>query len=244
MVKVLLVEDDPFIAIVEKRQLELCGYLVVHTGNGEDAIDYIRTNDTDIVLMDIDLGSGKNGIETAKEILKIKDVPITFLSGHTDKETIQQTELVTNYGYVVKASGIIIIDTALKLAHKLFNAKKDIERSEQIFKRAFHHSKIAMSINDFADNGRFIEINDTFLYMLGYERYEVEGKTPTDLNLYIDPEERKMLRSLFQKEGRLENFRHKFRSKDGKENSGLLSIEKMVAKDKEYILTTNEKLDN
>jgi len=49
----------------------------------------------DLVLMDIDLGKGINGIQTAEKILQIKELPIIFLSSHIEDEIIKKTERVS-----------------------------------------------------------------------------------------------------------------------------------------------------
>lgn len=74
--------------------------------------------------MDINLGSGIDGIEATQEILKERNIPVLFLSGHIEPEIIEKTEQVTSYGYVVKNSGITILDASIKMAFKLFEANK------------------------------------------------------------------------------------------------------------------------
>jgi PAS domain S-box-containing protein len=127
----LLVEDDAIIAVCEQIALSRKGYDVVITNSGEGAVDIFRTQSrVDLVLMDIDLGSGMDGTETAKEILKTHDIPIVFLSNHTEPEIVEKTEKITSYGYVVKNSGITVLDASIKMAFKLFEANKKIVESE------------------------------------------------------------------------------------------------------------------
>lgn len=56
----------------------------------------------DLILMDIDLGEGMDGTQAAEIILREKDIPIIFLSSHTESEIVEKTEKITSYGYVVK----------------------------------------------------------------------------------------------------------------------------------------------
>ena len=62
---ILLVEDEIIIAMMEIKQLEKEGYLVIHAANGEEAIDIVSKTPIDLILMDIDLGKGMDGTETA-----------------------------------------------------------------------------------------------------------------------------------------------------------------------------------
>jgi len=130
--KILLVEDEVIIAMLEKQQLEKYGYTVHHDTNGEDAIKTALNNDSnyDLILMDIDLGSGIDGTQAAKTILKEKDIPVVFLSSHTEPEVVQKTEKITSYGYVVKNSGIVVLDASIKMALKLFIAKMEHKKAE------------------------------------------------------------------------------------------------------------------
>lgn len=124
--KILLVEDEAVVALIEKRQLENNGYEVTHINCGNQAIDYAlnHRDEVDLILMDIDLGPGIDGTQAAEEILSHYDIPILFLSSHTEKEVVSKTEKITSYGYVVKNSSITVLDASIKMAFKLHQAKK------------------------------------------------------------------------------------------------------------------------
>jgi len=123
---VLLVEDEQLIALASKLKLEKYGYTVTLASSGEKAIEMLKALENgiiSIVLMDIDLGKGLNGVDTAKEILRIIDIPIIFVSSHTESEIIALAQSVTGYGYLVKSSSVIVYDTAIKMATRLFDEK-------------------------------------------------------------------------------------------------------------------------
>jgi CheY-like chemotaxis protein len=123
--KILLVEDEAIIGLSGKKQLEKYGYNVLHTMTGEKAIDIVlnQNESIDLILMDIDLGRGIDGVMAAKLILKEKEIPIVFLSNHTEPEIVEKTKKIASYGYVVKSSGIRVLNESIKMAFKLFNAK-------------------------------------------------------------------------------------------------------------------------
>ncbi len=131
MPTVLLVEDQILFAKVQQMELESYDYQVFLAHSGEDAIRYIEHGkDIDVILMDIDLGSTLDGTETAKEILAIKEIPIVFYSNHTSKEIVEKTESISSYGYVVKNSGITVLDASIKMALKLYHQKKALEEKD------------------------------------------------------------------------------------------------------------------
>ena len=117
----LLVEDEALIALAKQKQLEACGYVVSIAKSGELAIDFCNQHPVDLILMDINLGDGIDGTETAKLILEKHDIPIIFLSSHTEREIVEKTEKITSYGYVVKNEGITVLNASIKMAFKLFD---------------------------------------------------------------------------------------------------------------------------
>ncbi len=122
---VLLVEDQGSVAAAEKKSLEIYGYKVILARSGERAIEVLAGADPiDIILMDIDLGEGMDGTQSAQMILKDHDIPLVFVSSHTDPEVVEKTEKITSYGYIVKKSGITVLDASIKMAFKLFEANK------------------------------------------------------------------------------------------------------------------------
>jgi CheY-like chemotaxis protein len=128
--KILLVEDEDIIALSEKLDLESYGYDVLTACSGEEAIKaYGRGEAIDLILMDIDLGKGIDGVETAKVILKDRELPIVFLSSHTESEIVEKTERTTSYGYVVKTSSMTVLDASIKMAFKLFEANQATKRT-------------------------------------------------------------------------------------------------------------------
>lgn len=120
---ILIVEDQMLIAMSEKIALEKYGYNVITANTGETAVEMVKDGSAiDLILMDIDLGNGIDGTETAGMILRNHDIPIVFLSSHTETAVVEKTEKISSYGYVVKNSGIAILDASIKMAFKLFEA--------------------------------------------------------------------------------------------------------------------------
>lgn len=128
----LLVEDEGVIALTEKFQLERYGYTVTLARNGEEAIARTILDESafDAILMDINLGPGIDGTQAATRILDTKDIPIIFVSSHIEPEIVSKTENITSYGYVVKNSGIVVLDASIKMALKLFVEKTERRRAE------------------------------------------------------------------------------------------------------------------
>ena len=95
-----------------------------------------------MILMDIDLGDGIDGTQAAVEIQNIVDIPIVFLSSHTDPEMVKKTEGITSYGYIVKDSGPTVLISSIKMAFRLFSAKIAMEKTLAAKNSSFNMLKL------------------------------------------------------------------------------------------------------
>lgn len=116
-VRVLLVEDEPIVMITHTSELAKRGFSVLTASTGEDAVKTVAEDPSiDLVLMDIDLGDGINGVEAARRVLEHRQVPIVFLTAHAEPDVVDQVRNVTRYGYVLKSSGIFVLTQAISMA--------------------------------------------------------------------------------------------------------------------------------
>lgn len=177
----LLVEDEAIIALAERKALERYGYSVVVSTSGEDAIRIMQLNPgIDLILMDIDLGSGMDGTEAAAAILESNNLPIVFLSSHTEPEIVEKTEMITSYGYVVKNSSITVLDVSIKMAFKLFKARETLMESEALYSNLMENSVDAIYL--LSETGKVLNVNHVACTMIGYSREELLGLTIDDID--------------------------------------------------------------
>jgi CheY-like chemotaxis protein len=125
---ILLVEDEILIEVVEKEMIKSFGYKVITANSGEEAINIAIGNERiNLVLMDINLGRGIDGLEAAKQILKKKNMPIVFLTSHSEKEYVDKLKEITCYGCVFKASGDFVLRASIEIALDLFEVNKNLQ---------------------------------------------------------------------------------------------------------------------
>lgn len=133
---ILLVEDEKIIALAESLVLRKNGYCVITAPSGEDAIEAVQNRpEINLVLMDIDLGAGIDGTVAAQRILEQRELPIMFLSSHTDPEIVRRTEGITSYGYIVKNSGETVLLASIRMAFRLYEARKSEKRHKDELER-------------------------------------------------------------------------------------------------------------
>jgi len=212
---ILLVEDEPLIALADSIQLKEYGYDVIHVLNGERAIEAVSGNKTaiDLILMDINLGPGLDGTEIAKIILKEHDIPLLFHSSHTEREVVDKTENITSYGYVVK-NGITVLDASIKMAFRLHEAyhdlknqkmeiesqKKELHFYEKRYRRLFESAKDGILILN-ADNGMIDDVNPFLIKMLGYSKEQFLKKNIWDISAFKNIDYSKHLYKELQDKG-------------------------------------------
>ncbi|WP_027389472.1 PAS domain S-box protein [Chrysiogenes arsenatis] len=183
---ILLVEDEALIALVQKRVLEKHGYTVLLATSGAKAIEMADSEPSiNLILMDIDLGSGIDGTEAAAIILAKHDLPLVFLSSHTAQAIVEKTEKITSYGYIVKGSGDTVLLVSIKMALKLFNAKLEsrlheekLQASEEQHRRLFE--TMSQGVIYQSAHGEIISANLAAERILGLTFEQMAGLSSLD----------------------------------------------------------------
>jgi len=220
---ILLVEDEVIISIAEKMALEKYGYKVLTENTGEKAVDTVdNTPGIDLILMDINLGSGIEGTEAAEIILGKHDIPLIFLSSHTEREIVEKTEGITSYGYVVKSSSITVLDASIKMAFKLFYAlKKEQEKEEALLLSEKNYRDIydnaLEGIFRTTPDGKVIQANRSMAVMLGYDSPEevISSINDTGKQVWINSDDRSRFAAILKEQGRILYYETRFKRKDG-----------------------------
>ncbi|MCU0821303.1 MAG: PAS domain S-box protein, partial [Spirochaetes bacterium] len=192
---ILLIENEAIIAIQQAELLSNEGYNVIQALTGKKAIEIVRGNDppVDLILMDIDLGTGMDGTEAAEEILKDRDIPIVFFSGHIEKEVVEKTEKITSYGYVVKETGITVLDASIKMALRLHEAHKTLKMKEKALQLSEERHRNLVEAAPWAIlihiDGKAVYSNPAGIKLFGFESIEDGYGTP--ILDYVHPDHRK-----------------------------------------------------
>ncbi|MCK5674759.1 MAG: PAS domain S-box protein, partial [Spirochaetales bacterium] len=188
------------------KDLEKYNYTVLTVNSGEKAVEILKTNDNiDLILMDIDLGKGIDGTIAAQLILKKKELPIVFLSSHTEPEIVKKTEKITSYGYVVKSSSITVLDASIKMAFKLFKAHDNMNINEEKFSKAFFNHPVAMQILNIK-SGQRIDMNEKCIELFGIDKKEFIKGNIYKNNISVDPKARKMILEKLVKKKKITNM--------------------------------------
>jgi len=131
--RILIVEDEPLIALALRKEFEKFGYDVCDpVYYAEDVIDTAQHDRPDVMLTDIKLMGAMDGIEAAQQIHARFGISIAFISGYIDKETMERAKTVNPIAYFVKPfyfrKVLETIDSALQKQRKDSRQNEDKER--------------------------------------------------------------------------------------------------------------------
>jgi diguanylate cyclase (GGDEF)-like protein/PAS domain S-box-containing protein len=102
-IRILIVEDEGLIArdienMVKNAGYEVCGVIA----SGKEAVEQADKTQPDLILMDIILRGEMDGVEAAEKIRERYNIPVIYLTAHTDENTLQRAKLTEPLGYTLK----------------------------------------------------------------------------------------------------------------------------------------------
>ncbi|NLI91753.1 MAG: PAS domain S-box protein [Peptococcaceae bacterium] len=115
-------------------------------------------------------------------------------------------------------------DYIIILIKDITKRKEEQRLSEEFFMRVFNTGLSMMTIKTL--NGRFVDVNKSWLRNTGYHKEEVIGKQESDLDIWASPETRENINHLLQ-QGPIYNYEVEFKTKEGSNRIGLLSMEEV-----------------
>ncbi|HTW23407.1 MAG TPA: response regulator transcription factor, partial [Candidatus Baltobacteraceae bacterium] len=103
--KILVVDDEPQIRRVLRTTLTSQGYSVAEARTGDEALEEIRHERPDLILLDVNM-PGRSGLETCSEIRSTSDIPIIMLTvRNSERDKVQALDAGAD-DYVVKPFGV------------------------------------------------------------------------------------------------------------------------------------------
>lgn len=174
-VNILVVEDSAVLAQNIVALLEDQAFNVVSVAmSGTEAIQCALTTNPDLILMDVTLQGGVDGIETAVKIREQIDIPIVYSTGSTDYKTINRAKHTEPHGFLVKPFTDIELYTAIEMA--LYKHKMDRQLKESETRLANILDTAADAIITIDSHYAIDSFNRGAEYIFGYKAEEIIGK--------------------------------------------------------------------
>jgi PAS domain S-box-containing protein len=155
--RIFIVEDEALVALELQQTLEKFGYEIAGvTGNGKAAIKKIVELRPDLVLMDIRLEGNMDGVEAAKQIKLLTDIPIIYLTAHSDHISLERAMPTEPSGYILKPFDDRSLKTTIEIT--LYKAKKSkgTDTSDKWFSSILNTIGDSIIVYDSAFNVTFI----------------------------------------------------------------------------------------
>ncbi len=133
--RILIVEDDAIVAHDLHDHLVELGY--EPTGvlfSGEEAIAELARIRPDLVLLDIRLQGELDGVQVAEEVRSAFDVPVVYLTGHTDEATLQRAKCTQPLGYLVKPFESAELRSTIEIALYKHTMERRLRESEKRYR--------------------------------------------------------------------------------------------------------------
>jgi len=135
-VTLLLVEDEVIVAEDVRRRLENLGYSVLGIATrGKDAIEMAVKFHPRLILMDIGLRGGMDGIETVRHIREKVDIPVIFASAYSDDTTLHRARAAEPQGFVLKPFEERELRVTIEMALYKHASDRVLRESESMFRR-------------------------------------------------------------------------------------------------------------
>jgi CheY-like chemotaxis protein len=127
--KILIVEDELLVAEDIAFRLKSLGYLITDLViSGEEALRAIRKEQPDLILMDIMLKGGLDGIQTHELINKEYKIPLVYLTSYSDEKTFSRAKLTQPFGYIIKPFEERELHTVIEVALYKHSMEMRLER--------------------------------------------------------------------------------------------------------------------
>ena len=155
--KILIVEDEAVVALDLKLNLQALGYAVLGVvASGEKAIDLAAQQLPNLILMDVRLQGAMDGIEAAAAIRRQHDIPVIFLTSHSDADTVQRAARTAAYGYLTKPYQIKELHAGIEVALTKARMERQLREADRWFAHTLQCVADGVVVTDLEGRVRFL----------------------------------------------------------------------------------------
>ena len=182
---ILVVEYERIIAKGIEKRLKGLGYAVAGlASSGEEAVQKATDLRPNLVLMDIHLGAGMDGVEAAGAIRLRVNLPVVFLTAHSDDATLQRAKLTEPYGYVLKPYEDSDLQTAIEIGLYRHQMQKQLRENEQWLAATLGSIGDGVIATD--ERGRVRFMNSLAERLTGWAQADALGKDVVEVFEIVD----------------------------------------------------------
>ncbi len=176
---ILIVEDEAIVAEDLSRKLSSLGYEVTGvTPSGEESVVLTRGRRPDLVLMDIRLKGKMDGVEAAQVIRRECDIPVIYLTAHSDAATLQRAKVTEPFGYILKPFETPQVETQIQTALYKHQAEREVQRQREWLRVTLQSIGDAVITTD--AEGRVTSLNPVAEELTGWTMAEALNRPVLD----------------------------------------------------------------
>ncbi|MFW6343957.1 MAG: PAS domain S-box protein [Sediminispirochaetaceae bacterium] len=185
---ILVVEDEQIVAFDIMDTLKKLGYSVLGpVDTGAEALEMVEKQSPDLVLLDVKIKGGMDGIETAEELRERYRVPFIFLSTFSDDATLSRAKKTQPSGFITKSSHKNDLHTTLEMALYKHRMELKVQKHEELLSvtlKSMSDAAIGTSLD-----GTIISWNRGAFLIFGYTEEEIIGENLSILTPSYYPNE-------------------------------------------------------
>jgi diguanylate cyclase (GGDEF)-like protein/PAS domain S-box-containing protein len=184
----MLVEDERIVAFDLKNQLQSFGYKVsAMVASGEQALERVSLDLPDLVLMDIHLEGGMDGIDAAVQIQEEHKIPVIFLTAYAEDETLRRALASRPFGYLIKPCEARELHAMIQMALVRREVEVAVEQSELRLKLALDAA--SLGVLEWTPNSGQLHADGHLTMLYGDRRLPLDESWQSFLNRVV-PEDR------------------------------------------------------
>ncbi len=177
---ILIVEDDSIVAEDIKISLKKMGYSVIGiVASGEEALIKIKTQQPDLILMDIMLEGEMNGTQAVGQVREMYNIPVVYVTAYTNEDILERAKITEPYGYIIKPFEDRELSTAVEIALYKHKIETKLKESEEWLSTTLNSIGDAVIATD--AKGDITFLNPEAQSVTGWSQEEAVGKPLADV---------------------------------------------------------------
>ncbi len=183
---IFIVEDEIITAKGISKKLKKLGYKIAGIATcGSKALEQIVNVRPDLILMDIVLKKNDiDGIATATRIKETLNIPIIYLTAHSDKETVKRAKITEPFGYILKPYSTKNLQIAIEIALYKHQQEQQLLAREKLLSTILDATQDGVIATN--DKNETIYMNSAAQKLTGWQTSEALGQNATEVIQIID----------------------------------------------------------
>lgn len=220
--KILIIEEEVIIAVNIQNELEKKGYDVCDIGiSANEAVSLTEKHNPDLILIDIILDGEKDGITPVEEIKKKHDIPIVYITAHSDDKQLQRAKKTGPNGYLIKPIKQEELLSTIEIALYKHIMEEKLKKSEDRYGNLFRNVPIGLYRSEIGTS-KFLAVNEKLAEIFEASVDEIM-KEPAIVR-WANPEEREKMIKIITDMGHISDYELDILTKNGREKTILTTM--------------------